>query len=142
MMSCIPASPTTRRSLRWMAFACLMSLGVGLSFTEAATSLHEPEGPERTVQVSVTVTTTGSVFTAGGQEKSQKHPIEAEARFRFRERRLPSGGRDANALRAAREFEIAQLETHTPVSAPLETTTRLPSGRDCSVWRPEMVVSS
>ena len=139
MMSSIPASAITRRSLRVMAFACLMSLGVGPSFTEAATTLHEPEGPERTVQVSVTVTTTGSVFTAGGQEKSQKHPIEAEARFRFRERRLPSGGRDANALRAAREFEIAQLETtisgrQTEQSLPEANRVVVSSGAETGVW--------
>ncbi len=139
MMSSIPASAITRRSLRVMAFACLMSLGVGPSFTEAATTLHEPEGPERTVQVSVTVTTTGSVFTAGGKEKSQKHPIEAEARFRFRERRLPSGGRDANALRAAREFEIAQLETtisgrQTEQSLPEANRVVVSSGAETGVW--------
>ena len=139
MMSCIPASPTVRRSLLGLAFVCLGSLCGGLTSTQAATTLLEPEGSERTVQVSVTVTTTGSVFTAGGKEKSQKHPIEAEARFRFRERRLPSGGRDANALRAAREFEIAQLETtisgkKTEQSLPEANRMVVSSGAETGVW--------
>ncbi len=139
MMSSIPASPMARRSLWVMAVACLVSLCVGPTCTEAATTLHEPDGPERTVQVSVTVTTTGSVFTAGGKEKSQKHPIEAEARFRFRERRLPSGGRDAGALRAAREFEVAHMETSisghkTEQSLPEAHRVVVSSGADTGVW--------
>ena len=139
MMSSIPASPMTRRSVLGMAVACLVGLGVGPASTEAATTLHEPEGPERTVQVSVSVTTTGSVFTAGGKEKSQKHPIEAQARFLFRERRLPSGGRDAQALRAAREFEIAQLETsisgrQTVQSLPENNRVVVSRGAETGVW--------
>ena len=90
----------------------LASLALWATDVAAATTLREPEGSDRVVQVSVAVTTTGSVFTSGGKDKSQKLPIEAEAKFRFRERRLPSGGRDAQALRAAREFEVAHLETN------------------------------
>ncbi len=139
MMSSIPASPTERRSLLVIMFTGLLSLGHGICSIEAATTLHEPEGPERTVQTSVSVTTTGSVFTAGGKEKSQKHPIVADARFRFRERRLPSGGRDAQALRATREFEIAQLETtisgrKTGQALPESNRVVVSSGADTGVW--------
>jgi len=105
----------------------------------AATTLHEPEGTDRVVQVSVSVTTAGSVFTAGGQEKSQKLPIDANARFRFRERRLPSGGRDANALRAAREFETATLETTiagrlSKQALPENNQLIIASGASTGVW--------
>jgi hypothetical protein len=122
-----------------MAFTGLVSLCVGADSAEAAATLREPEGPERTVQVSVSVITTGSVFTAGGSEKSQKLPIEAEARFRFRERRLPSGGRDAQALRSAREFEIAQLETtisgrKTGQTLPEANRMVVSSGAEAGVW--------
>ena len=139
MISSHPAFWMARRSLLAIAFAS--GIGFGIPFTPvfAATTLHEPEGPERTVQTSVSVTTTGSVFTAGGKEKSQKHPIVADARFRFRERRLPSGGRDAQALRAAREFEIAQLETtisgrKTGQSLPQSNRVVVSAGADTGVW--------
>lgn len=91
----------------------------------AGVTLQEPESSDRTVQVSVSVTTTGAVFTAGSASKSQKHPLSANARFRFRERRLPPGGRDANALRAIREFEVAQVTTSI---SDRETQTALPAG--------------
>lgn len=87
----------------------LLAVALFPAVLPAAVQLQEPESSERTVQVSVSVTTTGSVFTAGSATKSQKHPLTANARYRFRERRLPPGGRDAAALRAIREFETAQL---------------------------------
>lgn len=96
----------------------------------AGVLLQEPESSDRTVQVSVSVTTTGSVFTAGSASKSQKHPLTANARFRFRERRLPPGGRDASALRAIREFETAQVTTSI---SGRETQTVLPSGNRIAV---------
>lgn len=107
----VPTPAVARPSVMAFALASLLGFALALTPASAATTLREPEGSERTVQVNVSVTTSGFVFTAGGAEKSQKHPIEAAARFRFRERRLPSGGRDAGAFRAAREFEVAQLET-------------------------------
>jgi len=105
----------------------------------AAITLREPEGSDRVTQASLTVTTTGSVFTAGGKEKSQKLPIEARARFQFRERRLPSGGRDAAALRSAREFEVAELETtiagrQSQQSLPESNQKIVASGASTGVW--------
>ena len=139
MISSIPVSMRAQRSLLAIALAGLISLSIHSTPVHAATTLHEPEGSERTVLVSVTVTTSGSVFTAGVAEKSQKHPIVAEARFRFRERRLPSGGRDAGAFRAAREFEIAQLETtisgrKTDQVLPENNRVVVSSGAATGVW--------
>ncbi len=123
-----------RQVLCGLACVCLWPV-----LGSAATVLREPEGSDRVVQASVSVTTNGSVFTAGGQEKSQKHTIEAAARFRFRERRLASGGRDASALRAAREYETAQLETtisgrKTEQSLPVSNRVVVSSGAETGVW--------
>lgn len=122
-----------------LALGCVASLSLGGASALAGVTLHEPEGSDRTVQVSVSVNTAGSVFTAGGVEKSQKHVLQADARFRFRERRLPPGGRDANALRAAREFEVAQLETtisgrQTEESLPASNHLIVSSGAATGVW--------
>lgn len=111
--------------------ACMFLLTAAFpGVLSASVLLQEPESSDRTVQTSVSVTTTGSVFTAGSASKSQKHPLTANARFRFRERRLPPGGRDANALRAIREFETAQVSTSV---SGRETQTVLPASHRIAV---------
>ena len=127
-----------RLALR-LALGALASLCFWPLSATAAITLREPEGSDRVTQASLTVTTTGSVFTAGGKEKSQKLPIEAQARFKFRERRLPSGGRDAAALRSAREFEVAELQTtidglQTQESLPANNRQIVSSGAATGVW--------
>ena len=129
---------TLRRAIG-LVVGGLVGFGYATVSVAAPMTLREPESSERTVQTSVSVTTAGSIFTAAGKEKSQKLPNEAEARFRFRERRLPSGGRDANAFRAAREFEIAQLETtiagfKTEHSLPKANQLVVSSGAATGVW--------
>ena len=128
-----------RRLTRGLVLSGLASLCLWPLDAIAAITLHEPDGSDRVVQVSVSVTTTGSVFTAGGMEKIQKLPIEAQARFLFRERRLPSGGRDAHSLRAAREFEIAELQTtisglQSQQSLPENNKLIVSSGATTGVW--------
>ena len=139
MKSVIQESTLLRRWALGLVLSGLANLCVWPSLATAAIQLREPDSSDRVVQANVSVTTTGSVFTAGGKEKSQKHVIEAQARFRFRERRLTSGGRDANALRAAREFDVAQLETTisgrlTEQTLPESNRVVVCSGAATGVW--------
>ncbi len=139
MKSSTTHSSVWQRVQRELVFGGMACLWIWPMVAHAATTLREPEGSDRVVQVSVSVTTSGSVFTSGGKEKSQKLPIEAQAKFRFRERRLPSGGRDANSLRAVREFEAASLDTtisgrESQQELPESHRVIVASGAETGVW--------
>ena len=139
MKSSVAHSTVWQRIKRVLVLGAVASLYFWPVSTHAATTLREPEGSERVVQASVSVTTSGSVFTSGGKEKSQKLPIEAKAKFRFRERRLPSGGRDAASLRAVREFEVASLDTtisgrESKQELPEGNRLIVASGAETGVW--------
>ncbi len=62
-------------------------------------------------RVSTRVTATGKPVLSAGQGKTAPHAMTARAEFAFTERRLPSGGRDALAFRAARDFQLAKMES-------------------------------
>jgi hypothetical protein len=74
-------------------------------------TLTADAGDARPVKVDSRVSTQGKVLTAGGDGKTISHNLAAEAEFSFVERRLAPGGRDAQALRAAREFSTARVKT-------------------------------
>lgn len=120
--------------------AGMLAIGGHLAnVASAAVTLQEPAVSDRAIQTTVDVTTQGSVFTAGVKDKSQKHAIDARARFQFRERRLPSGGRDAAALRAVREFDVAELKTsisgeQTSQSLPGHHRQIVVTGSEAGVW--------
>jgi len=73
-------------------------------------------------QVKIDVQTTGHVYTSRTGGKSERHTMNAAAAFEFQERRLPPAGRDAEALRAARDFQKARMETQV---SDKRTTTEL-----------------
>jgi hypothetical protein len=62
-------------------------------------------------KVSTRVKATGRPVLSAGGGKTAPHSMTAQAEFDFIERRLPSGGRDAMALRAARDFQTAKMES-------------------------------
>ena len=139
MKSSATHSSIWTRIKRVLVLGGIVSCWISPSIALSATTLREPEGSERVVQTSVSVTTSGSVFTSGGKEKSQKLPIEAQAKFRFRERRLSPGGRDAASLRAVREFETATLETtisgrESQQELPASNRLIVASGAETGVW--------
>jgi hypothetical protein len=93
----------------WLA-AALLSCPVPALAADAYT-IEEPPTDTRVRHVFADIKTTGKVFTNVGGGKTAPHDLNAAAVFRFRERRLPPGGRDAEALRAVREFELATMQT-------------------------------
>jgi len=99
-------------------------------------TLDEPATDARVKLVSTEVHTSGKVYTALGGGKTASHELDAAAAFRYRERRLPPGGRDARALRALRELELASLVTRV---ADHETRVELPSGLQLIVVHGERV---
>lgn len=94
--------------------AGLMLLAGMLLTTPAAAdpvTLAQPATDQRAFQARVDVQTTGHVYTSRTGGKSERHTMNAAAQFEFIERRLPPGGRDAQALRAVRDFQSARMET-------------------------------
>ncbi len=108
-----------RRALYVVPFAVSLRCPAG-----EPVSLEEPPTDARVKLVSTEVHTGGKVYTAIGGGKTAEHGLDAVAAFRYRERRLPPGGRDARALRALREIELATLVTRV---AGHETRVELPA---------------
>jgi len=83
-------------------------------------------------RVSTRVKATGKPVLSAGRGKTATHVMTARAEFVFTERRLPSGGRDAMSLRAARDFQTARMESvvtpegDAPGVPKAETTVSLP----------------
>ncbi|QDU40434.1 hypothetical protein Mal4_47900 [Maioricimonas rarisocia] len=73
--------------------------------------LEEPSTDTRVRLVQTEVNTQGKVKVSVGGGRSASHELDAAAAFRFLERRLPPGGRDAEALRAIRQFEQGTMQT-------------------------------
>lgn len=98
-----------QRMICLTAVACSLAIGVTpahadpTTATEAATEL-------RVFQVETQVATQGTLRTADGPGKTRELPMQATARFRFRERRLAAAGRDALAFRALRDYESARMQ--------------------------------
>ncbi len=116
--------------------ACVLSL-IGLASQCCAfdaVTLAEPAADVRVRLVATEVRTDGKVYTNAGNGKSNEHPLSAMAAFRYRERRLPPGGREAQSLRALREFELATLQTRV---ANHDTSVDLPAGSRLVVARGE-----
>jgi hypothetical protein len=99
------------RLLNTLISAALVS--VVLLRTAAADSikLEEPETDVRVRRVASEVRTSGTFYFNGAGGKTVSHEVEAVAAFRYRERRLPPGGRDARALRSVRELSLATAHT-------------------------------
>ena len=79
--------------------------------TADSITLEEPDTDVRVRRVASEVRTTGKFYFNAPEGQTVSHDVEAVAAFRFRERRLPPGGRDARALRALRQFELATAHT-------------------------------
>lgn len=74
-------------------------------------TLEEPATDTRARQVHTDVRMTGKAYFNAGGGKTISNELAGTAVFRYRERRLAPGGRDAEALRAVREFDLATSQT-------------------------------
>jgi hypothetical protein len=100
----------------WFVVRCLLFAAVATFSVTAATAaetytLEETATDTRIKLVVTDVRITGKAYTNAGGNKTNSHDLEASAAFRYRERRLPPAGRDAQALRVVREFEQATTQT-------------------------------
>jgi hypothetical protein len=81
--------------------------------------LAEPEADARIKLVRSHVQVSGQLKTAAGGGKSIPLKLNADAQYRFFERRLSGAGRDAETLRTARLYRFANNEAEvTPIDAP------------------------
>ncbi len=72
--------------------------------------LAEEPGPQA-YQVTAHASITGKLLTPAGGEEATEWKLRSSADYKFDERRLPSGGRDARALRAVRKYAKASSAT-------------------------------
>ena len=91
-------------------------VGMGVSVCHAvsaddAYSLEEPDTDSRPRMTTVQVAIEGDVVTNSGGGKTLRHDLNASAAYRFTERRLPGGGRDAKEFRSVRAFTQAAVRT-------------------------------
>lgn len=69
--------------------------------------IYEPADAARTFRVTVQVQATGTLKTPSKEKTPTDLPLELQASMNYRERRLPSAGRDARAWRSFRMYEQA-----------------------------------
>ena len=73
-------------------------------------TLKEPPADSRIESVDVHVKVSGTAQFAIEKGQFLAHPIVAEANLKFRERWLPGAGRDAEALRSLRHYDVLSTE--------------------------------
>lgn len=104
--------------------ATLFAIRPGLVRAEPL-RLEEPDTDVRVRLVAAEVRTAGTFYFNAPGDEPASHEVEAVAAFRFRERRLPPGGRDAQALRALRDLELATAHTRV---GDFDSDMRVPAG--------------
>ncbi|MCA9081891.1 MAG: hypothetical protein KDA58_15125 [Planctomycetaceae bacterium] len=92
-----------------VCIACLV--GVAVQSRAEPVQLVEPFTSPLTLATHSQVVTQGKVFALNAKGMQEPLEIQASASLRFRSRRLPPAGREAVALREAREFTEAHVET-------------------------------
>jgi len=123
---------STHRALTGV-FASLLALGALLSLNLSRVRADGPvkiaESPleQRTYSTQSQITTSGKVQASTGAGQKEDLELSANVTFDFLSRRLPSGGRDALALREARQFSTARLATKV---ATYETSADLSADRN------------
>lgn len=95
--------------LRCFALPCFMLLSVTLSLT-AAEKIGESADDVRTFSVRSRLKVDGTILTAGAEGKASSLKLSVDGKLTYLERRLPPGGRDAEALRAMRNYQLAEAE--------------------------------
>ncbi len=122
--------------LSWQGCAFLFLFVSELTaFAADKIELAEPETDVRMRLVRSHVQVSGQLQTAAGGGKKIPLKLNADAQYRFLERRLTGAGRDAETLRAARIYRFANNDAEvTPADAPAgaapkKSTLKLPETR-------------
>ncbi len=87
----------------------LMPVGVTTLMADEVVLRESPESTARLVTCQIR--TTGEISVQAAGDAASAYQLTAVADFQFRERRLPSAGRDARSLRSCREFLSGRLQT-------------------------------
>ena len=112
------ARPWGRTGMKVLASFVAMSW-MSVSHAADAYTLEEPATDVRVRHVEMQVIIDGKIVTSAGGGKTVSHDLDAQAAYRFRERRLTGAGRDAEAYRSVREYE--QASTRTKISDEVST---------------------
>ena len=124
--------------MKWSWQGCLFLILVVCDATVFAADkieLAESETDTRVRMVRSHVQVSGQLQTAAGGGKKISLKLNADAQYRFLERRLSGAGRDAETLRTARLYRFANNDAEvTPTDAPAgaaskKSTLKLPETR-------------
>ncbi len=94
----------------FLLLSCLTALGFESSATAAGVTLTESADDTRTFAVRTRLKVEGTIQTAGADGKTSSLKTVVDGKLSFLERRLPAGGRDADALRSIRYYELAEAD--------------------------------
>lgn len=97
-------------SFRGNLLALIIVFGASRALA-APIEIVEPATDSRIFTTKSEVQTKGNVFTLNAEGEKESLGLSATAQLQFHARRLPPAGRDAEALRAVREFISAGVET-------------------------------
>ncbi len=95
--------------LRCFALPCLLSIAAALPLS-AADKIGESADDARTFSVRSRLKVDGTISTAGAEGKATSLKLAVDGKLTYLERRLPPGGRDAEALRSMRNYQLAEAD--------------------------------
>ena len=96
---------------QFIALLCgVLGLAQLTAHAHAGVKLIETADDARTFAVKTRLKVEGSIQTAGVDGKTTTLKTNVDGKLSFLERRLPAGGRDADALRSIRYYELAEAD--------------------------------
>jgi hypothetical protein len=96
------------RTVLWSSVLSLVSLSAVAAARAESFAVDEPTSDTRVFQVSARQVITGTVETSLANGKAQSLPLAVDAVQKYLERRLPAAGREAEAYRSLRLYQVAE----------------------------------
>lgn len=96
------------RTVLWSSVLSLVSLSAASVVRAESFPVDEPTSDTRVFKVSAKQVISGSLETSLSNGKSQALPLTVEAIQKYLERRLPAAGREAEAFRSLRSYQVAE----------------------------------
>lgn len=94
----------------WRRAFCVVVFLITARPVSAGIKLEESFDDERTFSVRSRLKVEGTTLTAGTDGKASSLKTNVDGKLTYLERRLPPGGREAEALRSLRSFQLAEAE--------------------------------
>ncbi|MHC4879607.1 MAG: hypothetical protein ACYTGL_24395 [Planctomycetota bacterium] len=124
--------------------AAFVAMLLAVQAAIAGVSMSGGADDDRVFSVRCRLEVSGDLKTAAPESKGVTLPLKVDARLSFLERRLPAGGEDAEAYRAARSYQVSEARIEvsgepTQSNMPADGRLIVAEGRSNGVqlWSPE-----